>query len=72
MRSSRTDSVVAESYIVRIYRRDAATEPMLVGTVHASGGSTSAFHNADELWAVLAGSDTGKSKRRSTIGRNRK
>ncbi len=54
---------IEDSYVVRIYRRTPASpkdgvgddRPYLIGVVEDPGtGKRRAFHNIEELWAVLA------------------
>lgn len=51
-----------DSYVVRVVRRQILNQediPGLDGVVEqVEGGERRAFHNADELWAILA--DTGE------------
>lgn len=64
MKSIYTDSTTAASYIVRIYRRGGKGDG-LVGTVHAADSDEAhaqTFRDDEELWAVLAGKNTGQSK----------
>jgi hypothetical protein len=64
-----------DSYVIRIFRRvkrkgetgRAHDRVALTGTVeHASSGETMAFHDIEELWAVLAQSEkkSGRSRRK--------
>lgn len=47
---------VLETYIVRIYRRDAQVPARLVGVVEPVGGrGRRAFGSREELWTILAG-----------------
>lgn len=43
-----------DNYVVRIYRRDTKNPGLLVGVVEEAGvEGKRAFHNLDELWAIL-------------------
>ncbi|MBI5755932.1 MAG: hypothetical protein HZA12_03315 [Nitrospirae bacterium] len=43
-----------DNYVVRIYRRDTKNPGLLVGVVEEVGvEGNRAFHNLDELWAIL-------------------
>lgn len=64
---------IEDSYIVRIYRRtppsakDAARDdrPPLIGVVENPGtGRRRAFHDIEELWALLAETSSPGSKRK--------
>jgi hypothetical protein len=46
---------MTDSYVIQIYRRDAADPDRLTGTVERVGnGGSQAFHSMQELWAVLS------------------
>lgn len=52
-----------DSYIVRIYRREATKRRALVGVVERVGtDARRAFNDRDELWRILT---TGKKRQRS-------